>query len=195
MLHGLRLIFSDILLPIALYIVLPIFIIRRIIQMLKSHKRSNKKKYRYIYWPLIILCAVPGFCCSTASIGNNLDSSIGELWINIMGITFLITMVWTIIQYKVAGLWVGLIRFLIGYGIGALASIFIILGLGVILFLLIALSDSDTIYIIKDGEYCALTKDYDGQSYIDREGNVYRNYKGVLYDDLGRRYTEYGGKN
>lgn len=176
-----------------LWIVLPIFLIRGIIRMWKNKKRHNRIKYKYIYWPLIILCVVPAFCVSTAYNMDNLESSIGELWFNILFVAFIITMIWTIIQYKIAGLWVGLIRFLIGFLIGALASVFILLGIGLIVILLF--TTSDTTYIIKDGETRFLYDTHDGQSYFDKEGNEYRKHNGTLYDDNGYSYKEYGGKN
>ena len=82
---------------IMMWIVIPFFLIRSIIRMWKNRKNIDIKKY--VYWPLLILCAVPGFLFVATAQGDNLESPIGVLCLTILFVAFIITMVWSIIQY------------------------------------------------------------------------------------------------
>lgn len=169
---------AALLLFIGLNVVLPIWGISRLRRWLR-HRRENRpqRKYKIISFPIIALNAIPGF------IGFMVYEMEFEFNEDVLGammtIICVITIIHAIVTCRLSGLWIGPVRILLGFVIGASVGFVLIALLGI--FMLLGLSGSseesdrrtaeNTKYIYKNGRRCEVYRLGDSDHFRDPETN------------------------
>ena len=116
--------------------------------------------------------------------GNPLSNE--ELWNAILIIAMIVTIIWSIIECKLAGIWIGPLRFLLGASAGILGAAAVIILSGVILLVGIG-GNSGQPYIYYYGEKRYLSKSGSNE-YMDKYGNTFIQVDGLaakVYDANG----------
>ena len=176
-------------LMVAIYIGIPALIVVLIIRRKKNPRPRRPRTYK-ILSPIPILINVPATFVLTYAEQSDNPLKNEEIWYAVMGIAFVVTIVWTIIDCKLAAIWVGPLRWFIGAAGGVLAAAAIIIFLGLCLVGGFALySGPKQHYIVRNGEIIPL-ENFGSGSYIDtKTGQLYhQDSSGSAHDDYGYRY-------
>jgi len=162
-----------ILLMILFYIGIPALIIVLIVRRKKNPVPRAPKKYK-ILSPLPIIINIPAaFALAWEEhTGNPLEHE--EFWNALLCIMMVVTIVWSLIECRFAGLWIGPLRFVIGACAGILGSAAVVIVLGLLLVGGVGGvgGKSRGQYVEIYGERHYLTPN-GGNQYIDGAGNVF----------------------
>ena len=176
-------------LMLAIYIGIPTLIIVLIIRRKKNPRPRKPRTYR-ILSPLPIIINIPATFVLTYAEQSDNPLKNEDIWYAVMSIAFVVTIVWAIVECKLAGLWVGPLRWFIGAAGGVLAAAAVIIFLGLCLVIGFAFFNGPKQhFIVRDGETVPL-QDYGNRAYLDpKSGEVYyQDSDSSAHDDLGRRY-------
>ncbi len=179
---------------IGLYVGGPILLIAKIKKHRQKKKEAGPRPPRnYKLFPIwsIIINAVPAAILTYLDQTNNLDGKYGDICFIILTATGLITIICTISQCKLTGLWLGPLRWIAGLtaGVAIVAAIIV----GILLVALLCSGGGGGYQITVDDEEVSLYWDEGSNCYIGSDGKNYyvasSEYRSYVHDIYGHTYT------
>ena len=170
---------------VLVYVGGPILLIVWLIRRKKNPQPKKERNYKVLRpLPILINAPVAFVLIWAEETSNPLKNE--EMWVGILVVLFLVTIIWSLIECKLAGIWIGPLRAILGLLAGTAGAIAVILLAGILM--AIGVAGGNRKYISKSGEKYYLQDNGNGQ-YTDKYGNVLQaDDSGSVHDIYGNTY-------
>ena len=174
---------------VLIYIGGPIALIVWLVRRKRNPRVKEKRKYKVLRFLPIAINVPAAFMFAWAEhTGNPMQNE--EIWNAVLIIAMIVTIIWSLIECKLSGLWIGPLRALIGMSAGILGSAAVIILCGLLMVMGVG-GSGRRMYVNVSGEKHYLSPN-GGDQYVDGAGNLFISIPespGTVRDVWNHTYT------